>query len=128
MRLVLLALLAATLLASGCTTTRGPYDWGAYDELLYVAYKDPTKTDELRQRLETHITALEAANSKVAPGLYAELGTLYLEGGDDDTAIYWYEKERAAWPESRGFMTALIVNLQRRKGEAAKAAGEEEPQ
>lgn len=105
----------AVLILSGCATSRQGYDWGRYDQLLYETYKEAANAGELRAGLEAHIAALEAGNAKVAPGLYAELGTLYLEAGDADRAIAWYEKERAEWPESRGLMTALIVNLQRRQ-------------
>lgn len=115
MKPIMLLVALAALTLSGCATSRQGYDWGRYDQLLYETYKEPVKAEALRIELETHIAALEAGNSKVPPGLYAELGTLYLEAGDTDRAIAMYEKERAAWPESRGMMTALIVNLQRRK-------------
>lgn len=115
MKPIMLAAVLGVLTLSGCATSRQAYDWGSYDQLLYETYKEPVRAEALRIELETHIAALEAGNSKVAPGLYAELGTLYLEAGDADRAIELYEKERAAWPESRGLMTALIVSLQRRK-------------
>lgn len=122
MKPVILLLALATLTLSGCATSRQGYDWGRYDQLLYETYKDPVQVEALRIELATHIAALEAGNSKVPPGLYAELGTLYLEAGDTDRAIALYEKERAAWPESRGMMTALIVNLQRRKANPQEEA------
>jgi hypothetical protein len=112
-------LLAAVLLA-GCAT-RGAYDWGNYDELLYKSYKDVSRTDELRLGLETHIAAMHKSRGKVAPGLYAELGTLYLEAGDADRAIAMYEKEREAWPESKGLMDVMIASLERRRPVQAEA-------
>lgn len=108
-------LLLASVTLAGCATTQGAYNWGAYDELLYRSYKDVTKVEELRIGLETHIAALEKSNGRVPPGLYAELGTLYLEAGDSDRAIDMYRKERDAWPESRGLMDAMIANLDRRR-------------
>lgn len=57
---------------------------------------------------------MEAARQKVAPGLYAELGTLYLQAGDASRAVALYTKERDAWPESRGLMDALITNVGKR--------------
>ena len=124
MKPYLLAAMLAVLTLSGCVSTQQAYDWGEYDQLLYETYKEPTRAEALRLELETHLAALEAGNAKVAPGLYAELGTLYLEAGDADRAIALYEKERAAWPESRGLMTALIVNLQRRKAGAEEEAAQ----
>lgn len=123
MKPFVLAAVLAVLTLSGCATTRQGYDWGKYDQLLYESYKEAANAGELRAGLEAHVAALEARNARVAPGLYAELGTLYLEAGATDQAIAFYEKERAAWPESRGLMTALIVNLQRRQA-GAKEEGQ----
>jgi len=75
--------------------------------------------EAMRINLEAHIGAMEKSNQKVAPGLYAELGTLYLQTGSSDLAISYYTKERSAWPESRTLMTALIQNIERRQ-QAAK--------
>ena len=111
---------ALALVLSGCASPT-LYNWGGYDEALYASYKDPGKTDELRLKLETHITAMEKSHQKVAPGLYAELGTLYLQAGASGKASDLYAKERDAWPESKGLMTAMIQNIERR--ELAKKEG-----
>jgi hypothetical protein len=79
--------------------------------MLYQSYKSPEKSVELRQGLEVHISNMEKSNLKVAPGLYAELGTLYMQEGDSAKAIGMYTKERDAWPESKGLMDALIANI-----------------
>lgn len=110
-----IAVLVLSISLAGCASSRGAYDWGEYDELLYQSYKDPTKIEDFRIKLETHLVALESSNGFVAPGLYADLGTLYLEAGDTERAIGFYEKEREAWPESKYLMDALITNLERRQ-------------
>jgi len=107
---------------TGCAQT-GLYKWGGYEQGLYSSYKDPTKIEGLRTALESHIKEMETTNQKVAPGLYAELGTLYLQSGLSEKAIAMYTKERDTWPESKGLMTAMIKNLERRlqaKQEVAK--------
>lgn len=114
----LLAIAAVSVL-SGCAT-QSMYEWGGYEQLLYQSYKDPVKVEAMRIGLETQIASLEEAGLKVAPGLYAELGTLYLQAGAEDKAINMYEKERDAWPESRGLMNAMIGNLQRQKDSAGR--------
>lgn len=101
--------IAAALLLGGCAA-QPMYQWGNYDSMLYKSYKEPEKTAELQQKLEAHVTQLELAHTKVAPGLYAELGTLYLQRGDNAKATYYYGKERDAWPESRPLMETLIKN------------------
>ena len=103
------ATMAAAALLSGCAAP-GMYQWGSYDQLLYQSYKNPEKTLELRQALEVHVLKLQAANQKVAPGLFAEIGTLYFQSGDTGKAVVFYTKERNEWPESKGLMDALIKN------------------
>ena len=108
-----LAVAAAALSMAGCATTNSLYQWGGYEDQLYAAYKDPTQVEALRLKLEAHIQASEKAGQKVAPGLYAELGTLYLQAGANGKAMDYYALERKAWPESQQLMTAMIENLER---------------
>ncbi|HTN65024.1 MAG TPA: DUF4810 domain-containing protein [Burkholderiaceae bacterium] len=117
-----LLMLLITLLLGACATPT-LYRWGDYDQALYAGYKDQTKMEALRLKLETHIAEMEKSGQKVAPGLYAELGTLYLQGGSSDKAVNLYSRERDAWPESKTLMAAMIQNIERRqqaKGEAKK--------
>lgn len=107
------ALLPLVLGLTGCATSL--YKWGGYDDALYASYKDTTKTEALRIKLETHISEMEKNQQKVAPGLYAELGTLYLQAGSAEKAMRFYASERDTWPESRPLMSALIQNLERRQ-------------
>lgn len=107
----LLGLMALVVL-TGCASP-ALYQWGGYDQALYAGYKDTTKMEALRLKLEAHIGEMEKSNRRVAPGLYAELGTLYLQSGATGQAMAWYAKERDAWPESRLLMTSMIQNLER---------------
>ncbi len=101
------------LTLTGCAQS-GLYKWGGYEQALYSSYKDPAKVEKLKTALESHISEMEASNQKVAPGLFAELGTLYLQSGSSEKAIAMYRKERNAWPESKELMSAMIQNLERR--------------
>jgi len=102
------------IILTGCVAPP-VYQWGAYERDLYTAYKDPTQYEAFRLKLEALATEVESRREKVAPGIYAELGTLYLQKGDATTAIAMYKKERDIWPESKGLMTAMIQNLERRE-------------
>lgn len=116
-----LAALAACSLFTGCATTSNSlYEWGQYDDKLYQSYAHPEKAEEFRLSLQAHINLMEASSKKVAPGLYAELGTLYLQSGDKKKALVAYDKERAAWPESRGLMDAMIKNLENMPSKATE--------
>jgi hypothetical protein len=108
-------LMLGTLISLGGCVAPTFYQWGGYDQALYDGYKDPNKMEAMRLQLEAHIAQMEKTNHKVAPGLYAELGTLYLQAGSSEKAIGLYSRERATWPESAGLMTAMIQNLERRK-------------
>ena len=117
-RILWIPTLTALALLTGCAAP-GLYQWGGYDQSLYAGYKDVTKMEALRIKLEAHVGEVEKSNAKVAPGLYAELGTLYLKAGATQKAIDFYTKERNAWPESRVLMTSLIQNLERRQSAAS---------
>src|SRR5450830_669859 len=55
-----------------------------------------------------------ATKQKVAPGLYAEVGTIYLQSGAKESAVKYYKLERDTWPESKALMTSMIENIERR--------------
>lgn len=112
--------LAACLLLGGCAQG-ALYDWGVYEQKLYESYKNPAAVHELRAALEEQIAAARRARQRVPPGLYAEVGTLYLQEGLSAKAIEYYRLERDAWPESRGLMDTIVANLER-SGGAGEAA------
>ena len=109
-----LAAAAVLVLMTGCAKNRGLYQWGGYDAALYRSYKSPEAVVALQTQLERHIAAMNAGKRKVAPGLYAELGSLYLQAGKPEAAVEQYRNERELWPESRILMDALIQTLESR--------------
>ena len=116
----LIGLALCGLLITGCAYRSPMYQWGGYDALLYQSYKNPEKAGEFRVGLEKHIALMEQSKLKVAPGLYAELGTMYLQEGDPKKAVAMYTKERDAWPESKGLMDVLIKTTEKRTGANAE--------
>ena len=112
MKLILVTILSLVL--TGCAS-QSIYQWGGYEQMLYQGYKDPTKMEVMQVELASHIKSVEQSGKRVAPGLYAELGTLSLQSGDQDMALALYARERDTWPESRGLMEAMIKNIERRK-------------
>lgn len=113
MKRQLLLLTVIMMAVSGCS--RQLYDWGGYNDHLYDYYHDPSTADAFLIRLEKHLEKIESAQGTPAPGLYAEVGTLYLQKGDEAQAVAFYQKEHDAWPESRYFMSMLIKNLSERR-------------
>ena len=106
------AALVTILALSGCATHK--YEWNDYDTKLFRFYKDPATANDFKSSLQTHLETLETKNTVPPPGLYAELGTLNLEHGDDKTALVYYRKERDAWRESRFLMDTMIKTLETR--------------
>jgi hypothetical protein len=51
---------------------------------------------------------------RVPPGIYAEYGFLLLEQGDRRTAVQYFQKEAAKWPESRMLMEKMIAVAEKR--------------
>ncbi|MBW3166098.1 DUF4810 domain-containing protein [Ferrimonas balearica] len=95
----------------GCATQQELYQWGEYEQALYKQQASP---EEVKVYIDSLQRTIEAGGKPVAPGLYAELGSAYLQAGNVEQAIHWYSVERDTWPESKALMTALITNLERR--------------
>jgi hypothetical protein len=117
-----LLLLACGVAVSGCAHRTGLYTWGGYDDLLYNAYKDPSSASAMKSQLEANVAYVEGHHERVAPGLYAEIGTLYLSTGDKANAARFFHLESEHWPESRPFMERLIAHLDTVTPAAAPAA------
>ncbi|MAN73640.1 MAG: DUF4810 domain-containing protein [Cytophagaceae bacterium] len=86
------------------------FEYGSYESSLYTYYKKPDMREKFRTSLEKAIEKGEQTD-RLAPGLYAELGYLYLQDGDVKTATAMFEREAAAFPESRYFMTSINERL-----------------
>jgi len=100
------------LLATGCATgNKQLYDWGDYEQTLFVVYHEPEYKE---QALNNYLTFVREHNGQetLAPGLYAEAGTFLLEQGDVNGAVDFYKMEYERWPESRPMLGILIENLE----------------
>jgi len=115
MRSTLVLTLLCTTMLCACTipysTHHSIYQWADYDSLLYASFKDPAQSKDMLSALELHISKMEESKQKIAPGLYAELGTLYLQAGNIDKALTMYSNERTAWPESAVLMTTMMNTI-----------------
>ena len=114
-------ILLAVFSLAGCAV-KAKYNWGGYDSMLYAGYKDPNKMEAMKVGLENHIAEMDKTGQKIAPGLLAELGTLYLQAGSVDKAVLMYGRERDTWPESKWLMAAMIKNIERRNLKLSEAA------
>ena len=125
----LLGALVGAALLSGCATNNQLYQWGDYEETLFVYFHEPEVRDAMLANYYVFVNNAATGTSKnkkpLAPGLFAEAGTFMLEQGDSDAAIRFYQLEANTWPESRHLMNTLIKNLQAQKANQQGAADED---
>lgn len=111
MRQVLLyALLLSLPLFSGCTTpSPSGFYWGKYPQTLYAYKKNPSPATRMQHQNELLrlIDYADAHQTRVPPGLYAELGKLYRDQGDAAIAERYFQQEQHVYPES----TILLQRL-----------------
>ena len=113
MRFLSMGLVLIVVVLSGCAA-QNKYNWTGYDKGLYDVYKDPNQIKALQIKLQETVDMLEQQKQMIPPGMYAELGTLYLQEGLTDKARIYYAKERDTWAESKTLMDLLIKNLDSR--------------
>jgi hypothetical protein len=83
-RILWIPTLTALTLLTGCAAP-GLYQWSGYDQALYSGYKDVTKMEALRTKLEVHVSEMEKSKAKVAPGLYARVYRVLCKRGWDQS-------------------------------------------
>ena len=113
-KLAAAALLAA--LALGCASSGSHYDWGRYEESVYLVTRHADAFD-LQAEIDTLEEQLEKTSHRQrlpAPGLHAHLGYLHSAAGNVDTARSHFETEKELFPESARFMDYLIALLAQR--------------
>ena len=106
---------------SGCATQPKPlYTYGDYSG-KYYSYKQnmsPESALELQKSIEYAITNTEnTLSNRVAPGMYANLGYIYLKSGNTDKAIENFNNEKSIYPESAHFMDRMIKKIEVAQGE-----------
>lgn len=117
----LLTMLTIGLFMSGCSSQPKPlYNYGDYSESYYHAKKElsPDSALELQKSIEYSIeNAANSRSGRVAPGMYANLGYIYLKGGKSDKAVESFNKEKTIYPESAHFMDRMIKKIEVAEGE-----------
>lgn len=104
-------LLLAALALSACAGRTPPlYYWNTYPNTVYQGMQQKKSPDEQIGLLERYLEQAKAKNMAVAPGVYAQLGMLYVETGRGDLAQKAFNEEKARFPESANFMDFLLKN------------------
>ena len=99
------------ILLAGCGNAGGPrslYYWdGTYSSSLYSYLNEDVDATEQISRLENLVQNSTQRGYKVAPGLYAHLGLLYLNNGNLGAANANFDKEVENFPESKEFINFI---------------------
>ena len=102
---------ALALLLAGCDqpyTPRSLYYWdGTYNNALYTYLNEGGDANEQISHLENLIQTSIQKGYKVAPGLYAHLGLLYLNNGNLGVANANFDKDVQNFPESREYINFI---------------------
>lgn len=105
-----LSLSVMALLISGCSGKKPMYEYSNYSQSYYKLKQtgDAESTSNWKTSLEESIEKSNALAIRVPPGIYANLGYLYLKVNDIQKAISFFKAEKALYPESGVFMDNLI--------------------
>jgi hypothetical protein len=117
-RCLLLACLAAAVGVglAGCAAPSSLYSWGGYEASLSSRYlqEDLPRAELL---LRDTIAGAERESRRVPPGAYADYGFLLYRRKDYEGAIRFFEKEKAAFPESAALMTRIVSRVREQQRE-----------
>ena len=111
----LVAVIAAMLAVSSCTTTKTLYSWYDYEDATYQYHK--RSTEELQVKvLEQYKKITEkqrGVRGVVPPGMYAEYGYLLCKIGKKDEGLAFLKKEVELYPESDTYISRIIKQLEK---------------
>ena len=117
--LKLLTCVAALLLLAGCAGQPPLYEYGDYSSSYYDNVRTPGDDTalSLQQSMEEAIEAAgESRSGRVPPGMYANLGYIYLKAGATARAIELFNKEKQTYPEAAQFMDRVIQKAELAEG------------
>lgn len=111
MKVKLLSLLGLAIILSGCAAKQKPmYVYGDYSESFYALKREAGDETSVKWKssLENIISQSNAKAMRVPPGVYANLGFIYLKANDKSKAVEYFELEKNIYPEAEVFMNNLI--------------------
>ena len=117
--LIVFIFLSLTISGCGAPQPKPLYSYGNYSESYYAAKKEltPESALALEKSIEYAIEhSNESRSGRVAPGMYANLGYIYLKSGNQAKAIESFEKEKLIYPESAHFMNRMIKKIEVSQG------------
>ncbi len=117
--ITLLMALFIAFLVVGCGEPKPLYVYNDYNDKYYAFKKnlDSESMLELQKSIEEAIANVSNSKSgRVAPGMYANLGYIYLKQGNAKKALENFKKEKATYPEAAHFMDRMIKKVELAEG------------
>lgn len=115
---------ALLFLVSGCSSGPKPlYNYEEYSQSYYDLKKEPNEESALAyQRALEEVIANkgESSSGRVPPGMYANLGYLYLKTGNTQKALESFTQEKSIYPEAAFFMDRMINRIGAMEGNDEK--------
>lgn len=115
-RLAITMAAVAALALGGCAQNKVPplYGWYSYETQLDNWYRQNTDSPDVQlKKMQADLEKIRAAGEKAPPGFRAHLGLLHGHLGDPLSFRRELEAEKAAFPESAGYMDFLLRNFKK---------------
>lgn len=116
MKFKLPVIMMLAVMATGCATTKSSmYNYGTYSESYYAMKKEANADTSLewKSTLETIISDSKTDKLRVPPGVFANLGYIYLQANNNEKAVFFFQAEKEAYPEAGKFMNNLIRKVEK---------------
>jgi len=93
----------------GCGPKR-LYHYGSYSNTLYDYRKDSNHENLMKhiKEMESIVVESNEQGMRIPPGLYGEMGYMYLKAKNTGKALEYFNRERNLYPESIILMDRMI--------------------
>lgn len=119
--------MAAAMLLAGCASgpkTAPLYQWSNVPEVLYQDLTRAQTTQEQLNALQKYVSALQAANQPVPPGLRMHMALLHQREGRIDVATQLLKEEAQHYPGLAGFAGWVHQSVQPQQAQAKTEGGQ----
>ena len=109
-----LAALVLLTLCSGCAAPPKPlYGWGNFPSLTkdYLSQEGTDPAQHIKA-LESTLRLIKEGGRQPPPGLHAHLGWLYMQTGNAEPSLAYWQREKLLFPESAPFIDRLLFRMQ----------------
>ena len=110
MRIVFFAIVLVFFSGCAAKVSQSNLYWGNYSNTLYNIKKEPGDSSKAahEKELNSIVQKSKELNLRVPPGIYAELGLLAMERGENDAAQNYFGLEQNTYPEGTILMQQTL--------------------